>query len=176
MRKHNLKHNSSWHPIYALEWRVLRLSDKYKVDVHSCQTYWLWFNLLLRITCCLKHGIFQHKNGCGGHLVFWNEAKIIPRHLLIGIKIFWKFDENTFINGWEIETFIKCDEWTHRRTDRRTHKRRAFYNLLSQAYQAVGDHMWRQTMQGIWAEDVLKTRNWKNRKPVAMATIVAGSS
>ena len=35
---------------------------------------------------------------------------IIPRHLLNGRNIFWKFDEDICINGWEIKIFVKCEK------------------------------------------------------------------
>ena len=39
----------------------------------------------------MKKGIFQRKNGYGGHFVFRNEAKVIPRQVLLTSNIPRKF-------------------------------------------------------------------------------------
>ena len=52
-----------------------------------------------------KMAFFNIKMSVAAILFFWKEAKIIPKYLLIGIKIFWKFDENIFINDREIDFY-----------------------------------------------------------------------
>ena len=49
------------------------------------------FIFYLRRTSCLKNGIFQHKNGCGGHFVFRNGPKVIPREVHLTKNIPRKF-------------------------------------------------------------------------------------
>ena len=41
------------------------------------------FSLYLMRTSCMRNDIFQHKNGYGGHFVFLNEPKFIPREGLL---------------------------------------------------------------------------------------------
>ena len=48
-------------------------------------------SLYLRRISYMKNGIFQRKNGYGGHFVFRNEARVIPRQVLLTMTIPIKF-------------------------------------------------------------------------------------
>ena len=56
----------------------------------------------------MKNEEKKSKNGCGGHLVFQNDAKSYERHAVVDINILFKFGEFMLINkGVMNEAFYK---------------------------------------------------------------------
>ena len=87
-------------------------------------------------------------NTRGGHLVFPNQPKKIPRQVVPMMNLSCKFGSSSYNILRDRKVFVKTWQ-TDARTDGRTHGQRAFYHLPYQAYRPAGDNKYRGSGGGI---------------------------
>ena len=63
-------------------------------------------------------GIFLLELGQNGHFDFQNEAKVLERQVFVAINIPCKFDEDIFINEWDVKVYVNL---MHRLIHKQTH-------------------------------------------------------